>query len=58
MPSNQSGENELGKVSKTIIGNINMKVKKESFVNQWKNTSDVISWFCNIEDKANCIFIL
>ena len=52
-----AAKSELGKVSKTIVGNINMKVKKESFVKQWENTNDVISWFCNIKDKANCIFI-
>ena len=50
-------KSELGKVSKTIIENINNKVKEQTRVNQWKKTDDVIRWFSNIRDKANCVFI-
>ena len=49
-------KSKLGKVSKTIIENINNKVKANAF-NQWKKTDDVIRWFSNIRDKANCVFI-
>ena len=50
-------KSELGKVSKTIIENINNKVKEQTRFNQWKKTDDVIRWFSNIRDKANCVFI-
>ena len=50
-------KSELGKVSKVIVENINSKVRDETRVNQWKNTNDVIKWFCDIKDKTNCIFV-
>ena len=50
-------KSELGKVSKIKIENINHEVRAETRVNQWKNTGDVIKWFCNIKDKPNCTFV-
>ena len=50
-------KSELGKVSKTIIENINNKVKEQTCVNQWKKMDDVIRWFSNIRNKANWVFI-
>ena len=50
-------KSELGKVSKTIIENINNNVKEQTRVNQWKKTDDVIRRFSNIRNKANCVFI-
>ena len=50
-------KSELGKVSKSIIETINVKVREMSSANQWKNTEDVIKWFRGIPDKDNSIFI-
>ena len=48
---------ELGKVSKIIIDNINKAVRKQTKVNQWHSTLDVINWFEQIKCKHNCTFI-
>ena len=50
-------KNELGKISKKIIEQINQEILKKTDVNQWKNTSNVINWFNNIENKKDCSFI-
>ena len=50
-------KNELGKISKKIIKKINQEILKKTDVNQWKNTSNVINWFNNIENKKDCSFI-
>ena len=46
-------KNELGKISKNILVQIN----KDIAHNQWKNTSCVIEWFKNINEKNKCAFI-
>ena len=38
-------KNELGKVSKSILENINQHLVKLLYVNQWKNSSSVMEWF-------------
>ena len=50
-------KNELGKISKKIIEQINQEILKKIDVNQWKNTSNLINWFNNIENKKDCSFI-
>ena len=50
-------KSELGKVSKSILENLNQHLVKLLHVNQWKNSASVIEWFRNIEDKKNCTFI-
>ena len=50
-------KNELGKISKRILKQINQETLKKTEVNQWKNTSKVINWFNNIENKKYCSFI-
>ena len=49
-------KNELGKVSKQILDNINSKIKKVTRLNQWKNTSDVINWLTNTHDMQKHSF--
>ena len=49
--------NELGKVSKSILENINLHLIKLLHINQWKYSASVREWFRNIEDKKNCTFI-
>ena len=48
---------EIGKISKQILDRINTKVIEAIDVNQWKNTSAVLSWFTNITNKSNYSFI-
>ena len=50
-------KSELGKVSKSILENINQHLVKLLHVNQWKHSTSVIEWFRNIENKKNCNFI-
>ena len=50
-------KSELGKVSKTLLENINKKVKEATFVNQWHNTNEVIQWFKNMNAKKKCTFV-
>ena len=37
---------------------INIKLTSSVQVNQWKNSSAVIKWFKNIQNKNNCSFIV
>ena len=38
-------KNELGRVSKAILGKINLAKREHFSFNQWKNTQKVIDWF-------------
>ena len=50
-------KNELGRLTKVLLDKINLYLRNKTKVNQWKNTSDVISWFKSIKVKHNCMFI-
>ena len=50
-------KNQLGRISKKIIEQSNQEILKKTDVNQWKNTSNIINWFNNIENKKDCSFI-
>ena len=50
-------KNELGKISKKIIEQINQEILKKTDVNQWKNTNNAINWFNNTENKKDFTFI-
>ena len=50
-------KSSLGKVSKTILDKINGSIRNQICVNQWRNSSDVISWFKSIPSKTNNTFI-
>ena len=47
----------MGRVAKQILQEINMSVKLAFKCNQWKNTTEVINWFEEIENKASKHFI-
>ena len=51
-------KNEIGRISKDILDQINKELRNTLQLNQWKNTKDVISWFKEIENKPRCKFIL
>ena len=50
-------KSEIGKISKQILDRINKNVITNLKLNQWKNTSAVLEWFNNIENKSQYSFI-
>ena len=44
-------KNEIGRIRKTILCKIDVDLRNEINVNQWKNTSSIINWFKNIKNK-------
>ena len=48
---------EIGKISQSILENINRNLLKLLQVNQWRNLESVIKWFYSIENKSQCKFI-
>ena len=44
-------KNELGRISKVILGNISQRLCTSLNINQWKNTASIIEWFKRIEQK-------
>ena len=50
-------KSELGHVSKTHLDRINSEIRQKLKLNQWKNTTDVITWFSKIDQKQECSFI-
>ena len=50
-------KSEIGKISKSIVENINKNLLKLLQVNQWRNSESVIKSFYSIENKSQCKFI-
>ena len=48
---------DINKISKHILDKINKSLLSNIKVNQWKNTSDAISWFKNVNNKKQPSFI-
>ena len=44
-------KSEIGHISKCYLDRINSEIREKLKVNQWKNTTDVISWFEKIGNK-------
>ena len=51
-------KNEIGRISKHILQNINKTLSEEIKVNEWKNTESVINWFKNIPNKHLYTFLM
>ena len=47
----------IGKIIKSLLDAINENIHKETNVNQWKNTAQVINWFKNIKSKKVSSFV-
>ena len=47
----------LAKVSKLIIGKINIKLIFELRFNQWKNTDSVLKWFINKDPQKDSFIV-
>ena len=52
-----SCKSKIGKISKSILENINRNLLKLLQVNQWRNSESVIKWFYSTENKSQCKFI-
>ena len=50
-------KSEVGKISKSILEEINTELRSTLELNQWKNTRSVIEWLNSIQNKKNCAFI-
>ena len=50
---NNLAKSEIGIISKHYIEKINIKIRKTTNMNQWKNTQVVITWFKCIENKRS-----
>jgi len=51
-------KNEVGRISKHILENLNKTIRETLMLNQWKSTKDVTDWFKNINDKHLCTFMM
>ena len=49
-------KNEIRRISKQILDQINSKLCEILKVNEWKNTASVINWFKKIESKSSLKF--
>ena len=50
-------KSEIGKISKHILDKISKLLLTKTKVNSWKNTSDGIIWFKNINNKKQSSFV-
>ena len=50
--------NEIGRISKRMLQNINTTLSEKIEVNEWKNTESIISWFKNIPNKHLYKFLM
>ena len=41
-----------------MLDKVNTSILEKIKVNQWKNTSSVIEWYCNIKQKDQCSFVV
>ena len=49
---------ELGRISKTILDNINMKLFQATKINQWKSMVSANKWFNSLKDKHLMKFVM
>ena len=49
-------KSNLGKISKSILQKVNKKIRDKLNLNQWRNSSQVIEWFNNIDQKSQYSF--
>ena len=51
-------KNQIGRISKHILQNINKTLPEQTKVNEWKNTQSIINWFKNIPNKHLYTFLM
>ena len=50
-------KSDIEKISKSLLDTINENILKQTNVSQWKNMSQVITWFKNIKSKKTSSFV-
>ena len=50
-------KSDVGKISKSILDTVKSKIREQTGVNQWRNSSDTIAWFQSIPLKNRKSFI-
>ena len=58
MPFNNRSKSSIGKIDKVILEKINQLIQLITKVNQWKDTSSIIEWFNNFENKQRLSFMV
>ena len=53
-----SAKKEIGRISKSMLDKINICLCKKLQLNEWKNTTNVINWFKQIDEKRLHTFII
>ena len=48
----------IGQISKIYLQEINEEILKQTNLNQWRSTSEVIDWFNNIDNKSRSSFLI
>ena len=51
-------KNEVGRINKTILGHINMKLFESTKINQWENTVRNSKWFNSLSKKPLVKFFM
>ena len=51
-------KNEIGRISKVILENINKELQNKLQLHHWKNTAAVINWFKKMENKTKYKFMV
>ena len=49
--------NQIGCISKVILGKINIAIQSQLKLNQWKNIREIIDWFVSADEKSLYKFI-
>ena len=50
-------KSNIGKISKTILQNINEQIRSKLKLKQWRSTADTLEWFKGIKNKKDLQFI-
>ena len=48
---------EIGKVTKNIVDKMNVSIRCNADVDQWRSTKEVIRWFNNLENKEQLSYL-
>ena len=51
-------KNEIGRISKNLLDDINQQLRNILKINQWKNTQSVVDWFKNLQNKKKLKFVV
>ena len=51
-------KNEIGRISKDLLDDINQQLRSILKINQWKNTQSVVNWFKNLQNKNKLKFVI